>query len=91
MGSGYLPFTLNHLSTTDFPVYKSGTSEDGMRSLRPTAMLNYSTVYLHNVLKCIVSCKGSYLVIFNCIVYRSVSLKARNICVSHVAGWVPGI
>ena len=63
-GQDIPPFTLNHLSTTDFPVYKLGTSENRMRSLRPTAMFNYNTVYLHNVLKCIVSCKGSYLVIF---------------------------
>lgn len=49
------PSALNCLGTTDFLVDKLGTSENRMRSLRPTAMLNYNTLYLHNVLKCIVS------------------------------------
>lgn len=54
----------DRLGTTDFLVDKLGTSENRMRSFRPTAMLNDNTLYLHNVLKCTASYKGSYLIIF---------------------------
>lgn len=55
---GIPPSASNCLSTTDFLVGKLGTSENRMRSLRPTAMLNYNSLYLHNVLKYIVSYKA---------------------------------
>lgn len=61
---GIPPPVANCLSTTDFLVDKLGTSENRMRSLRPTAMLNYNALYLHNVLKYTVSYKGTYLIIF---------------------------
>lgn len=61
---GIPPSTSNCLSTTDFLQDKLGTSENRMRSLRPTALLNYNTLHLHNLLKYTVSCKCTCLIIF---------------------------
>lgn len=64
LGQGIPPSASECLSATDFLVDKLGTSENRMRSLRPTAMLNFYTLYSYNVLKYTVSYKGFYLIIF---------------------------
>lgn len=58
------PSTSKCLSTTDFLLDKLGTSENRMRSLRPTALLSYNILHLHNILKYTVSYKCTYFIIF---------------------------
>lgn len=57
------PSALNCLSTTDFLVDKLGSfwKQD---EVFETYSYDYNTLYLHNVVKCIVSYKDSYLIIF---------------------------
>lgn len=62
-GFGFRVF-LHPLQIVSAPQISLGTSENRMRSLRHTAMLNYNTLYLHNILKYTVSYKGTYLIIF---------------------------